>query len=99
MRYIPKRVLFLIKALHYSYALKRFSERDEPDLMVVKYIVKSGNTVIDVGANVWWYTKVLSGLVGNKGRVISLEPMPETFALLSKCVKYHGLSNVELFNV
>lgn len=96
---VPSRVLFYLKAIRYVRLVGAFSEVDEPELKVVKHLVKPGDTVVDVGANVGWYTNYLSKLVGARGKVISLEPMPETFALLSACVKAHDLENVELFNV
>lgn len=96
---IPRGVLFHLKAAHYIHLVGRFSELEEPELKVVKHLVKPGDTVVDVGANVGWYTNYLSKLVGTGGKVISLEPIPETFALLSTCVKALRLANVELFNV
>lgn len=99
LKFMPRRLLTYMKAIRYIRNVGRFSEVDEPELRVVKHLVKAGDTVVDVGANVGWYTRYLSILVGDKGRVISLEPMPETFALLSICVKWYRLSNVILFNV
>jgi FkbM family methyltransferase len=99
LKFMPKKVLIYIKAVRYIYNVGRFSESDEPELRVVKHLVRPGNTVVDVGANVGWYTRYLSNIVGQQGRVISLEPMPETFALLSICVRWYRLSNVVLFNV
>lgn len=98
LKCMPRKLLIYLKASHYVRHVRRFSEADEPELKVVKYLVNLGDTVIDVGANVRWYTHYLSRLVSDKGRVISLEPMPETFWLLSMCVKWHRLSNVTLVN-
>lgn len=92
---LPDRVLFELKKLRYVRSLNSFSEKD---VKVVKLLVKPGDYVLDVGANVGWYTKVLSDLVGKEGRVYSIEPVPMTFDLLSFCVKKLGLKNVELMN-
>lgn len=78
--------------------LKKFNEINEPDFKVLRYLVRTGETVVDIGANIGWYTKFLSDLVGENGRVISAEPISETFALLSFCVKQLGLSNIKLLN-
>lgn len=99
LTFMPRQILFYLKAARYIRLVGRFSEVEEPELKVVKYLVKPGDTIVDVGANVGWYTNYLSKLVGAGGKVISLEPIPETFALLSTCVKAHRLANVELFNV
>src|SRR5215510_1926164 len=95
---LPAGLLFLLKKAHYPQALKAFSEKDESDLKVVKRLVKEGDHVVDIGANVGWYTKTLSELVGDQGQVFSIEPIPQTFELLSFCVRKLKLSNVKLLN-
>jgi FkbM family methyltransferase len=97
LRVLPGPILKYLKKVHYSYELKRFSEKDEPDLRVVKELIRMGDYVVDVGANVGWYTKVLAELVSSEGRVYSIEPMPMTFEILSYCVHQLGLKNIELF--
>jgi FkbM family methyltransferase len=61
---------------------------------LVKRIVRKGDVALDVGANVGWFTLVLSELVGQTGRVYSFEPHPEHFLLLSKNIKQNKLTNV-----
>jgi len=98
LRLLPLSVLMLLKRMHYPRAVRTFSEDDESDLRVVKCLIKPGDHVVDVGANVGWYTKVLSDLVGKLGCVYSIEPIPVTFELLSCCVEKLKLSNVRLLN-
>jgi FkbM family methyltransferase len=57
---------------------------------------RAGDTVIDVGANVGWYTIIASKLLGKNGRVIAFEPDPENFALLKRNVLANGCDNVIL---
>lgn len=59
-------------------------------------IVKPGDTVVDIGANVGHYTLIGSKLVGEKGRVFAFEPDPVSFALLERNVRLNGLTNVVL---
>jgi FkbM family methyltransferase len=54
--------------------------------------------VIDVGANVGFYTKRLAELVAPEGRVLAFEPVPETFVLLANNLESCSISNVTLFN-
>jgi FkbM family methyltransferase len=91
----PGKLLIQLKKMHYLRELQRFSE---DDLQVVKMLVKRDQHVIDVGANVGWYTNMLSQFVGPRGRVYSIEPMPPTFSILASCVKKLQLMNVELIN-
>jgi FkbM family methyltransferase len=58
--------------------------------------VRPGDTVIDVGANVGWYTVLASRLVGEQGKVIAFEPDPINFAFLKRNVEANGCRNVVL---
>src|SRR5882757_2100776 len=52
--------------------------------------VKSGMRVIDVGANFGYFTLLLGDAVGASGRVIAVEPNPETASLLRESVVLNG---------
>lgn len=58
--------------------------------------VKPGDTVVDAGANMGYYTIIGSRLVGEKGKIYAFEPDPSNFALLEKNVKLNGCTNVVL---
>jgi FkbM family methyltransferase len=60
-------------------------------------LVKPGMTVVDVGANVGYYTVLASRLVGERGRVLAFEPEPRSHALLARNVAENGCANVRLF--
>jgi len=57
-------------------------------------ILKRGNTVIDVGANLGWFTLLSAGIVGPEGHVISVEPEPLNFSRLSRSVELNRFENV-----
>lgn len=61
--------------------------------------VRPGDTVLDLGAHIGYYTLFLARLVGSGGRVISVEPDPDNFALLSRNVRLNGYAHVDLFPV
>ncbi len=63
---------------------------------VVRKYVNPGAVVLDIGANIGYYTLICAGLAGPSGRVYSFEPAPENFALLEKNVKNNGYQNVIL---
>jgi FkbM family methyltransferase len=71
----------------------------EPEAKLLLTLVWSGNLVIDIGANVGYYTALLSDLVGRDGRVIAIEPVPDTFAILASNVMAFRNRNVTLLNV
>jgi FkbM family methyltransferase len=97
--HLPERMLGPLKAWHYERVLRSFSDADEPDLIVVRKLVEPASVAFDVGANIGIYTKVLSELVGRDGKVISVEPVPQTFALLARNVRSLRLANVTCVNV
>lgn len=48
----------------------------------VKHLVNPGDCVVDIGANLGYFSKIFSGLVTSKGRVICIEPVPPFFSTL-----------------
>jgi FkbM family methyltransferase len=72
---------------------------DEPEYAILDSLISSGDFVIDIGANIGHYTKKFSEIVGIHGRVIAIEPVPETFALLSANMQQAKCKNISLFNI
>jgi FkbM family methyltransferase len=60
-------------------------------------VLDEGDTFLDIGAHVGYYSMLASSLVGESGRVISFEPTPRTFALLSQNTA--SKRNVTIHNV
>src|SRR2546427_1905095 len=92
---LPPPVLRWVKRKYYARAVQSFWEADTEPL---KYLVKSGDVVLDIGANIGDYTRVLSQMVGRGGSVYSLEPIPQTFDLLSAVIQQLRLENVHPIN-
>jgi FkbM family methyltransferase len=61
--------------------------------------LRAGDTFVDVGANVGYFTLLGSQRVGASGRVVALEPSPTTFAALQANVARNGASNVRLLQL
>ena len=58
--------------------------------------LRKGDIVVDVGANIGYYTLLAARLVGSTGHVYAFEPEPEAFALLERNVALNGYDNVTL---
>lgn len=95
LRFMPNALLQPLKRVRYLNTVRSFWS-PEADVMVA--LVEEGDYVLDLGAYVGWYTRVLSQAVGPDGLVHSFEPVPDTFRLLSFCVRRLRLRNVTLFN-
>lgn len=65
---------------------------------VVGSRVTEGMKVVDIGANIGYYTLLFAKQVGPSGKVYAFEPDPSNFALLSKNVEMNGFTNVILVN-
>jgi FkbM family methyltransferase len=63
---------------------------------LIKYIIKRGDTVIDVGANIGYYTLIFAELVGKEGKVFAFEPDPDNFSLLKRNIEINHYQNVVL---
>ncbi len=99
LRYLPDRLLKVARSVHYRNSLKHYDIDVEPDLHACRSLLKEGDIVLDVGANIGVYTRFCSEFVGPTGRVISLEPVPETYSYLTGNVRALNLTNVQCFNV
>ena len=74
---------------HRSYfAYKRWLE---PTPLALKSYVKPGTWVVDVGANIGFYTLLLSRWVSANGRVVSIEPEAGNFAELQNTIATKGI--------
>ncbi len=60
--------------------------------------IRKGQTIVDIGANIGYYTLLAARLVGPQGRVYAFEPDPTNFALLQKNVEANGYTHVTLVN-
>jgi len=96
---LPLRVQQELKKFYFGRLIHR--DRfitEEPEFAKLPEWVSAGDIVLDIGANIGHYTARLSRLVGAGGRVISFEPVIETFELLSSNVSRLPGNNVSLIN-
>jgi FkbM family methyltransferase len=79
------------KAIVHSLITKGIWEEFETEL--ISKLIKPGDTVVDIGANIGYYTLIAAKTVGNDGRVYSFEPEPNNYELLVKNVKINDYTN------
>jgi len=74
-----KHFYFLYKPTYFLYK----SMSDRAKIALIKSTVKPGMTVLDIGANIGFYSTLFSKLVGEQGHVIAFEPDPLNFRRLA----------------
>jgi len=73
----------LIKGVYEKYETQLFKE-----------LIQPGMIVVDVGANIGYYTLIAAKLVRNKGRVYAFEPEPNNYKLLVKNIETNNYTNI-----
>lgn len=78
-------ILLLEPEHSFTYCFYPGVDAYEPDVrMALQFLLKPGNTFIDCGANVGYFSVQAAQLVGNAGKVISIEANPLTYSLLER---------------
>ena len=81
----------------FLFVLANASKNHEPLVQKV-FQPRPGEVVIDVGAHIGLYTLKAARAVGANGRVIAVEPGPQSFLILKDNVALNHLDNVTVVN-
>ena len=87
-------LLFLREDMYIGRSLDLYGEFSELEAVLFAQIVRPGDMVVEVGANIGAHTVHLARLVGATGRVHAYEPQRVIFQLLCANVALNGLFNV-----
>lgn len=75
-------------------------EREISETEVVKRIVKPGMYILEIGANIGYYTVLMGKLVGKNGKIYTYEPYPRSVDILIRNVELNNLTDiVEVHNL
>jgi FkbM family methyltransferase len=66
---------------------------------IFKKLIKTGDCVVDIGANVGYFTLLASKLVGWRGKVFSFEPEAGNMKLLKENIGLNKFDNIEPFQI
>jgi FkbM family methyltransferase len=78
---------------------------EQAELAFFRERCREGMTLVDIGANVGLYTALAIHSLGPQGRIVAIEPVPETFSFLRRTVDANlaerpaGAPRVDLFQV
>ncbi len=76
--------------------IKGVYEKDETDFF--KKTIKPGYVILDIGANIGYWSLLFGKLTGENGKVYAFEPEPNNFNLLKKNIEMNLYKNIEIFN-
>jgi FkbM family methyltransferase len=76
-------VAFMTQDRFIGTALEHMGEVNERDFSLLRALVRPGDWVVDVGANIGVYALFFARRVGPTGRVLSVEPQPRIARLLT----------------
>ena len=69
---------------------------EQGTVSVLQDFLRSGDTFVDVGANIGWLSLVAANKVGNQGQVYAFEPVPSTFEILTSNKELNQFSQITL---
>jgi FkbM family methyltransferase len=61
--------------------------------------LREGDCVLGVGANIGYYALMMARLVGPRGKVYAIEPVPHNVKLLKDSIRLNNYSNIETFSL
>ena len=65
-------------------------------LEMLQAMIRPGDSMLDIGANIGWFSVIGSRLVGARGRVTAIEPSPRNAALARRNLARNGCGNAVL---
>lgn len=73
--------------------------RELSETETVAKIVKPGMCILEIGANVGYYTLLMAKLIGKSGKIYAYEPYPESVDILTRNVELNNFTDiVEIHN-
>ncbi len=71
---------------------------EDVETKIIEKEIEEGDIVLDIGANIGFYTLIMAKLVGDKGKVYAFEADKDNFEILKKNVEINKYHNVVLIN-
>lgn len=96
-RILPPPLLMKLRRAFLTWEVVNNRARRESAMSGLPVLVKPGDFVADLGANIGVYALEFSRLVGPAGKVYSFEPISENFKILESVARKRHLSNVRLY--
>jgi FkbM family methyltransferase len=73
--------------------------REELFTRTLQGALREGDCVVDIGANIGYYSLMEARLIGPRGQVYAIEPAPHNIEILRDSVNLNNYGNVETFHL
>jgi FkbM family methyltransferase len=91
------QMLYNINDFYIGRSFDLYGEHAEQDMEILRQIVREGDVVLDLGANIGGHTLFFARQVGSKGAVLAFEPQRLIYYTLCANVALNSLTNVWCF--
>ncbi|MBW4579254.1 MAG: FkbM family methyltransferase [Tildeniella nuda ZEHNDER 1965/U140] len=85
--------------LYIGRSLELYGEWSEGEVALFQPLIRSGDTVVEVGANIGTHTVFFAKAVGSQGRVLAIEPQRIVFQTLCANLALNSLTNVHAYAI
>ncbi|WP_026732953.1 FkbM family methyltransferase [Fischerella sp. PCC 9605] len=73
------------------------NRQHEPHITrILSSLLNEGNTFVDIGANIGYFTVLGASVVGDKGKVIAIEPNPDNIQLIFASIVKNRFRNIDV---
>jgi FkbM family methyltransferase len=97
IKFIQRGKSYEIRRAGKDFSAMAISRHERPTIGAILDSVSAGMTVWDIGANIGFYSCLLSRVVGPKGEVFAFEPIPRVFRRLEHQLTAARVTNVRAF--
>jgi len=81
-----------------GFYLQNFNQFEPQTTQIFLKYIKQGNTIIDIGANIGYYSILAAKKTGPKGRVMAIEPEPKNISQLKSNITLNKLTNITVIH-
>jgi len=92
-------VLYNVNDHYVGRSFELYGEFSEGEVELFKQVIRPGDAVLDIGANIGAHTLVFARLVGEQGSVWAFEPQRVPFQTLCANMALNNISNARCFNL
>ena len=92
-------MLYSPKDTYVGRSFDLYGEFAEDEVTIFRQLIRPGQTVLDIGANIGAHVIALAAIVGPRGRIVAFEPQRVIFQMLNANVALNALGHVSTLQI